>query len=68
PSGRYERAGPKERERASDFVLAGGAEDIAITHAVQRGLPSDANEFFEFGRFEGALTHFHRELDRLIRP
>jgi phenylpropionate dioxygenase-like ring-hydroxylating dioxygenase large terminal subunit len=66
PSPRYERAGSKERDRASDFVLAGGAEDVAITHAVQRGLPSDANEFFEFGLFEGALTHFHRELDRLV--
>jgi phenylpropionate dioxygenase-like ring-hydroxylating dioxygenase large terminal subunit len=66
PSRRYEGAGSKERQRASDFVLAGGAEDVAITHAVQRGLPSDANEVFEFGLFEGALTHFHRELARLI--
>jgi phenylpropionate dioxygenase-like ring-hydroxylating dioxygenase large terminal subunit len=66
PSPRHERQGTAELARASDFVLAGGAEDVAITLAVQRGLASDANEFFEFGRFEGALSHFHRSLDALV--
>jgi hypothetical protein len=36
--------------------------------AVQRGLTTGANEFFEFGRFEGAIGHFHRTLrDALAR-
>ncbi|TMA79742.1 MAG: Rieske 2Fe-2S domain-containing protein [Deltaproteobacteria bacterium] len=49
-------------KRGGDFVQAGAVEDREIVCAIQRGVASGANEFFEFGRFEGLLTHFHREL------
>jgi phenylpropionate dioxygenase-like ring-hydroxylating dioxygenase large terminal subunit len=51
---------------ALDLVQAGAAEDNAVARAIQRGLPSGANEFFEFGRFEGAIQHFHRSLHEKI--
>jgi phenylpropionate dioxygenase-like ring-hydroxylating dioxygenase large terminal subunit len=49
-----------------DFVQAGAAEDREVACAVQRGLASGANEFFEFGRFEGAIGHFHRGLQAAL--
>ena len=52
--------------RGLDLVDAGGAEDRAVACAVQRGLASGANEFFEFGRFEGAIAHFHCALHAAI--
>ena len=61
-----ETAGMKEVERASDFSNTGAIEDAAVALSIQRGLASDANEFFELGRFEGALTDFHRSLDEAI--
>jgi phenylpropionate dioxygenase-like ring-hydroxylating dioxygenase large terminal subunit len=56
----------KEVERASAFSNAGAIEDAAVALGIQRGLASGANEFFELGRFEGALTDFHRSLDETI--
>ena len=53
-------------ERDTDFVTAGADEDRAIVESIQRGLASGANQVFEFGRFEGAITHFHRNLHALI--
>jgi phenylpropionate dioxygenase-like ring-hydroxylating dioxygenase large terminal subunit len=52
--------------RANDFVLAGAVEDVAMACAIQRGLASRANAYFEFGRFEGAIAHFHRSLDAAL--
>jgi phenylpropionate dioxygenase-like ring-hydroxylating dioxygenase large terminal subunit len=49
-------------KRGADLVGAGAAEDNEAACAIQRGLASGANEFFEFGRFEGAIGHFHRAL------
>jgi phenylpropionate dioxygenase-like ring-hydroxylating dioxygenase large terminal subunit len=66
PSRRFDGKDATELERASDFAEAGGAEDSAVTLAIQRGLASDANEFFQFGRFEGVLTDFHRTLQATI--
>ncbi len=51
---------------AQNFLQAGAAEDRAVACAIQRGLASGANEFFEFGRFEGAISHFHRALHAAI--
>lgn len=51
-----------------DFVDAGAAEDREMVSSVQRGLASGANAFFEFGLFEGALAHFHRNLHELVAP
>jgi phenylpropionate dioxygenase-like ring-hydroxylating dioxygenase large terminal subunit len=53
-------------QRANDFVFAGAYEDAAIACAIQRSLSSGANEFFEFGRFEGAVSHFHRALQEAV--
>ena len=50
------------RKRGLDLVTAGATEDRAMSCAVQRGLATGANEYFEFGRFEGAIGHFHRML------
>jgi phenylpropionate dioxygenase-like ring-hydroxylating dioxygenase large terminal subunit len=63
-------AGDAEAEAASqrgaDLVGAGAAEDNEVACAIQRSLASGANEFFEFGRFEGAIAHFHRALDAAL--
>jgi phenylpropionate dioxygenase-like ring-hydroxylating dioxygenase large terminal subunit len=44
------------------FVELGGREDRDMALRVQRGLDSGANSEVTFGRFEGALAHFHRHL------
>jgi phenylpropionate dioxygenase-like ring-hydroxylating dioxygenase large terminal subunit len=48
------------------FVNAGAAEDRAVSVAIQKGMASGANTHFEFGRFEGAIVHFHRGLHAAI--
>ena len=53
-------------DRDSKFVNAGAREDRAVVESIQRGIASGANEVFEFGRFEGAIAHFHRNLHGLI--
>ena len=53
-------------QSAQGFVQAGAAEDRDVACAIQRGLASGANEFFEFGRFEGAIVHFHRVLHEIL--
>jgi phenylpropionate dioxygenase-like ring-hydroxylating dioxygenase large terminal subunit len=56
-----------DAERDAAFVnQTGGAEDAAMVTAIQRGMASGANDSFLFGRFEGAIAHFHRELDALL--
>jgi phenylpropionate dioxygenase-like ring-hydroxylating dioxygenase large terminal subunit len=50
------------RERGAALVDAGAAEDRDVACAIQRSLASGANEFLEFGLFEGAIGHFHRTL------
>ena len=45
------------------FVELGGREDRDMALRVQRGLDTGANTDVTFGRFEGALAHFHRHLD-----
>jgi phenylpropionate dioxygenase-like ring-hydroxylating dioxygenase large terminal subunit len=59
-----ERSTAAARDMA--FVDNGAAEDRAIACAVTRGLASGANEFLEFGLFEGAITQFHRQLHDLL--
>jgi phenylpropionate dioxygenase-like ring-hydroxylating dioxygenase large terminal subunit len=56
-------AGVKQGE---DFVNLGAIEDREVACAIQRGLGSDANQYFEFGLFEQALGHFHRSLDAAL--
>jgi phenylpropionate dioxygenase-like ring-hydroxylating dioxygenase large terminal subunit len=50
----------------TDFVAQGTNEDRAVVEAIQRSINSDANAFFEFGLFEGAISHFHRNLHEFL--
>lgn len=49
-----------------DFAQTGVAEDREMVAAIQRGLASGANEFFQYGLFEGAISHFHRNLHQAL--
>jgi phenylpropionate dioxygenase-like ring-hydroxylating dioxygenase large terminal subunit len=49
-----------------DFVQVGAAEDREMSAAIQRGLASGANEFFQYGLFEGAIGRFHRALHEVL--
>lgn len=53
-------------EQDTDFVDRGAAEDRAMVESIQRGMASGANEVFEFGLFEAAIVHLHRNLHALI--
>ena len=55
-----------EVKKGEDFVNQGAVEDRDVACAIQRGLKSGANKFFEFGHFEKALAHFHRSLDAAL--
>lgn len=58
-----DRDAEEAAKRDAAFVnQTGAAEDRAIVCAIQKGLGSGANESFTFGRFEGAIVHFHRQL------
>jgi phenylpropionate dioxygenase-like ring-hydroxylating dioxygenase large terminal subunit len=53
--------------RDIEFVNTTGAlEDRAIVSAIQRGVGSNANECFVFGRYESAIVHLHRMLDAAL--
>lgn len=50
-------------EKDADFVdKTGQVEDRDIVCAIQRGLHSRANDVLSFGKFEGAIIHFHSAL------
>jgi phenylpropionate dioxygenase-like ring-hydroxylating dioxygenase large terminal subunit len=51
---------------ATDLQVDGLSEDQEVACAIQRGLATGANEHFQFGQFEGALTHFHRGMRDII--
>jgi phenylpropionate dioxygenase-like ring-hydroxylating dioxygenase large terminal subunit len=46
----------------STFTEIGASEDRAVVSAIQRGIVSNANESFVFGRYESAIVHLHRTL------
>ncbi|HUP08342.1 MAG TPA: aromatic ring-hydroxylating dioxygenase subunit alpha [Caldimonas sp.] len=52
--------------RDLQFIDAGSAQDRHAAEAIQRGLASGANEFFEFGLYEGGIVHFHRTLQAVL--
>lgn len=58
------RDGEREAELAAamSFADRGIDEDREMARAIQRGMASGGNTFFEFGLFESALTNFHRGL------
>jgi choline monooxygenase len=51
---------------ARSLLSMGGAEDNAMSEAVQRGLRAGANAFVEFGRHESAIGRFHATLDERL--
>jgi phenylpropionate dioxygenase-like ring-hydroxylating dioxygenase large terminal subunit len=54
-------------QRDAAFVnQTGGAEDMAVVCSIQKSLGSGANDAFTYGRFEGAIAHFHRSLDAAL--
>jgi phenylpropionate dioxygenase-like ring-hydroxylating dioxygenase large terminal subunit len=54
-------------QRDAAFVnQTGGAEDLAVVCSIQASLESRANDVFVYGRFEGAIAHFHRHLDAAL--
>jgi phenylpropionate dioxygenase-like ring-hydroxylating dioxygenase large terminal subunit len=56
-----------EAKRDAAFVGNTGAlEDRAVVEAIQRGLASNANDAFTFGRFESAIVHFHKTLRSVL--
>jgi phenylpropionate dioxygenase-like ring-hydroxylating dioxygenase large terminal subunit len=66
PSGDEDPAAAAARDAA--FVSqTGAAEDNAVVCAIQKGIASGANEHFTYGRFEGAIAHFHRSLGALLQ-
>ena len=52
--------------RDAHFTAIGADEDRAVVSAIQRGVASDANDSFVFGRFESAIVHFHRTLNAAL--
>ncbi|RYE43215.1 MAG: hypothetical protein EOP24_29455 [Hyphomicrobiales bacterium] len=43
-------------------------EDFEMSRRMQRGLPAEAQTHQVFGRNEGALQHFHIELEKVLGP
>ena len=52
--------------RNQAITVATLSEDFALNEAQQRGLATGANAVQTFGRFEGALHHFNREVERVM--
>jgi phenylpropionate dioxygenase-like ring-hydroxylating dioxygenase large terminal subunit len=66
----YQLADPSNSESATrdeKFLEQGQTEDREMALTVQRGLAAGANDVLEFGRFEGAIAHFHRQLTELLK-
>ena len=43
-----------------------GAEDLAVSELIQKGLGAGANETFVFGRFEQHLRRFHENCASVV--
>jgi len=53
-------------ESALSIVNTALKEDRQVIMSGQRGLAAQANEYLEFGLFEGAIVHFHATLGDLV--
>ena len=53
-------------KRAETLFTAVREEDYRTGFGIQRGLSTDANDEFVFGRNELAVHHFHRSVDQLL--
>jgi phenylpropionate dioxygenase-like ring-hydroxylating dioxygenase large terminal subunit len=49
-----------------DLAPRGASEDFQVARTIQHGLGSGSNDYLQFGRFEGAIAHFHRTLDAAL--
>lgn len=57
----------EEAKRDRDFVgNVGAVEDLAVVTSIQKSIGSGANEVFTFGKYEGCIVHFHRELNAIL--
>ncbi len=60
--------GPELSEKAkkdADFIVeTGGKEDAAVVAGIQASISSGANSHFNFGKFEKAIIHFHKSLQK----
>ena len=63
---RWLRPDGADRSAAVGLVDQGTAEDFAVARTIQHGLDSGANRHLHFGRFEGAIIHFHQTLDAAL--
>jgi phenylpropionate dioxygenase-like ring-hydroxylating dioxygenase large terminal subunit len=63
---RWLQADDTDRRAAVGLVDQGAAEDFAVARTIQHGLASGTNRHLHFGRFEGAITHFHQTLDAAL--
>ena len=53
-------------QRNHDFTVRTLTEDFELAEQIQAGIKTGANEYFRFGRFEGALTRWHRRIDQML--
>lgn len=53
-------------EREDSFAAKGARQDREVLSSIQRSLGANPRTHFEFGLFEGAIGHFHRELTALL--
>ncbi|GAM97303.1 hypothetical protein U91I_00928 [alpha proteobacterium U9-1i] len=60
--GRDEDALAAAKKDGAFVSQTGAEEDRAMVMAIQHGMQGDANEAFTFGRFEGAIVHFHKHM------
>lgn len=60
--GRDEDALAAAKKDGAFVSQTGAEEDRAMVMAIQHGMKGDANDAFTFGRFEGAIVHFHKNM------
>jgi phenylpropionate dioxygenase-like ring-hydroxylating dioxygenase large terminal subunit len=57
----------EDAQRDAQFVNNTGAkEDQQVVEAIQRGIASNANEYFTFGLYESLIGHLHRNLHEML--
>jgi phenylpropionate dioxygenase-like ring-hydroxylating dioxygenase large terminal subunit len=52
--------------REDDFSRKGAEQDRAVVTSIQRALTANPRTHFQFGLFEGAIGHFHRQLAEIL--
>jgi phenylpropionate dioxygenase-like ring-hydroxylating dioxygenase large terminal subunit len=52
--------------KEESFAAKGAEQDRAVMTSIQRALTANPRTHFEFGLFEGAIGHFHRQLAAIL--